>query len=446
MEQAISSAQRRAHAHDIFHAALHAADPRRCILRSLELNGDHLRLLDADYALQQFSRVIVIGAGKATPAMAAAVEEILGANIAAGAINTKYEHSLPLDYITTTECGHPLPDQAGVAGTERMLSLLQGLDEDTLIICLFSGGGSALMPAPAVGITLAEKQETTQLLLECGASIDAINTIRKHLSRTKGGHLARQAFPARIVCLMLSDVIGDHLDTIASGPTYPDSTSFLDCLELVERYQLHQQLPTAVYHHLQSGARGDLPETPKKDDPCFARVQTRVIGNNALAIKAAQEAARDLGYNTLVLSSRIEGETREVAAVHAAIAQEVCISDQPIPSPACVISGGETTVVLRGQGKGGRNQEFALAAGLHLKGWDRVTLLSGGTDGTDGPTDAAGAIADGTTVERGLQHRLSASEHLEQNNSYPFFKALDDLVVTGPTNTNVMDLQIILVS
>ncbi len=446
MEETAQRTQRREDALDIFRAGLQAADPRRCISRTLVLEGDHLRLVDADFSLRQFSKILVVGAGKATPAMAAAVEEILGDHITTGAINTKYDHGLPLSRISTTECDHPLPDQVGVAGTERMVSLLQETDEETLVLCLFSGGGSALMPAPIEGISLAEKQETTQMLLACGASINEINAIRKHLSRTKGGHLARLAFPAQVVSLMLSDVIGDPLDTIASGPTHPDSTRFADCLDILEGYQLGQQLPTAVYQHLQAGAQGRLPETPKVGDPCFERVQTRVIGNNALAIAAAQQIARDHGYHTLVLSSRIEGETREVAAVHTAIAQEILTSGQPIPTPACIISGGETTVTLRGQGKGGRNQEFALAAALRLQSWDHITLLSGGTDGTDGPTDAAGALADGTTVERGHKVGLSAAEHLEQNNSYPFFKALDDLIITGPTNTNVMDLQIVLIS
>ena len=438
--------QRRADARDIFQAALQAADPRQCIFRSMRLDGDYLKVFDATYALRQFSKIVVIGAGKATPAMAAAVEEILGTYITAGAINTKYDHGLPLKHIATTECGHPLPDQAGVAGTKHMTSLLQDLDENALVIALFSGGGSALLPAPAAGISLAEKQETTQMLLSCGASIDEINTIRKHLSSTKGGLLARQSFPARIISLMLSDVIGDPLDTIASGPTHPDPTTFAECIELVGHYQLGAKLPQAVSHHLQEGLRGHLPETPKGDDPCFEKVQTHVIGNNALALAAARQAAQDRGYQTLVLSSRIEGETREVATVHAAIAQEIRTNGQPIAPPACLISGGETTVTLRGKGKGGRNQEFVLSACLRLQGWEGITLLSGGTDGTDGPTDAAGALGDGTTLARARKLGLSATSYLEQNDSYHFFKALDDLVITGPTNTNVMDLQIILIS
>lgn len=440
------SAQRREDAGAIFRAALRAADPGRCIRGALSAEGDTLCVLNTCYPLETLSRLVVIGAGKASPAMAAAAEEILGDRIAAGAINTKYGHALPLRRIAITECGHPLPDQAGVGGAARMLELLQGLDDRALVLCLFSGGGSALLPAPATGISLAEKQQTTQALLACGAAIEEINAIRKHLSRVKGGLLARLAQPARVVSLLISDVIGDRLDVIASGPTHPDPTTFDDCLGLIERYQLGPRLPAAVCRHLQDGARGLVAETPKPDDPCFARTATRIIGNNSLAIEAAEAAARSLGYQPLVLSSRIGGETREVAAVHAAIAQEVCEAGRPVAPPACLISGGETTVTLSGQGRGGRNQEFALAAAVHLEGWERITCLSGGTDGTDGPTDAAGAIADGQTLQRARAQGLAAAAHLQDHDSYPFFQALGDLVITGPTGTNVMDLRLFLIS
>ena len=441
-----NAALQRAHAHDIFAAGLRAADPRQCIRRVLALDGDVLHICETPYFLDRISRLLVIGAGKATPAMAAAVEEILGDHISAGAINTKYDHSLPLARIATTECSHPVPDQAGVAGTESILSLLTDLDEETLVICLFSGGGSALLPAPADGLTLADKQATTQHLLSCGATIDEVNAVRKHLSGVKGGLLARSAQPATLVTLALSDVIGDPLDTIASGPTHPDSTTFADCLEIVDRYDLRQRLPTAVQQRLEAGIRGDLPDTPKTGDPCFSRTATHVIGNNALSIAAAHDKAIELGYTPLVLSTRIQGEARDVAAVLVAIGQEVCTSDRPIPRPACIICGGETTVTLRGEGKGGRNQELALAAALHLDGWDGITLLSGGTDGTDGPTDAAGAIVDSHTLSRAHQVDLNAADFLARNDSYRFFQALDDLLITGATNTNVMDLQIVLVS
>jgi len=378
--------------------------------------------------------------------MAAAAEEILGDRIEAGAINTKYGHALDLNRIETFSAGHPVPDEAGVAGTQRQLELVQDLDPNALVICLFSGGGSALLPAPAPGLTLAEKQDTTRLLLACGATIDEINALRKHLSAVKGGLLARAAAPARVLGLMLSDVIGDPLDTIASGPTHPDSTTFSDCLELVDRYNLRRELPGQVRQRLEDGSQGQIPETPKLSDPCFAQTENLVIGNSTLAIAAATERARTLGYEVLVLTSRLQGEAREAAAALASIAQEVATANRPIARPACIIAGGETTVTLRGDGKGGRNQELALAAALHLDGWSTITLLSGGTDGTDGPTDAAGALVDGKTLTRARAQDLEARTFLDRNDSYSFFKTLNDLVVTGPTGTNVMDLQIILIT
>ena len=443
---AVESAGRRADALKIFEAALGAADPGRCISRALSLQAGELRICGISLPLERVSRIVVVGAGKATPAMAAAVEEILGPRVSAGAVNTKYGHALPLDRIATTECGHPLPDEAGVAGAGRMFSLLRGMDENALVICLFSGGGSALMPAPAAGISLAEKQETTQALLACGADIDEINAVRKHLSRAKGGLLARLAHPARVVSLLLSDVIGDPVDTIASGPTCPDSTTFAGCLEILDRYGLRPRLPAAVRRRLEAGAREQIAETPKEGDPCFARSSNHLVGNNLLAVEAAVQTAAALGYNPLVLSSRIRGEAREVAAVLAAVAQEVSTSGRPVSPPACIIGGGETTVTLRGRGKGGRSQELALAAAAPLEGWPRITLLSAGTDGSDGPTGAAGAIVDGASAERARGLGISPAACLADNDSYHFFRALDDLVITGPTRTNVMDLQIILVS
>ena len=440
-------ATRRGHALSIFEAAVEAADPDACVRRSLGVRENHLKIADLglDVNLGELSSLIVLGAGKATPAMARAVEELLGDAITAGTINTKHGHGLPLRHISTVECGHPIPDEAGVAGTRAMLDLLEGVDERSLVLCLFSGGGSALMPAPAQGITLEEKQATTQLLLECGATIGQVNTVRKHLSRVKGGQLARLASPAKVVSLMISDVIGDRLDTSASGPTFPDPTTFADCLALSEQYGILHRLPSAVRQHLEAGAAGQRDETPGAGDDVFAQTHNAVVGNNSLSLRAAEETARQLGYRTLVLSSRIAGETRDVAGVHTAIAQEVAATGQPIPAPACIISGGETTVTIRGKGKGGRNQEFALVAAVELEGSTGITALSGGTDGTDGPTDAAGAVADGTTVARARALGLSAAEHLANNDSYAFFRPLGDLLMTGPTGTNVMDLRLLLI-
>lgn len=429
----------------IFGAAVAAAQPRRCIFDALSLNGSQLRIGDWHCDLQRLSRLVVLGAGKATPAMAAAVEEVLGARIDAGLINTKYGHGLPIEHIETVECGHPVPDERGVEGTRRQLSLLESLDEDALVLCLFSGGGSALLPAPAPGISLEDKGQTTHLLLSCGATIDEINAIRKHLSAIKGGQLCARAQPAQVVSLMMSDVIGDPLDTIASGPTFPDSTTFATCLELIDRYALRDKLPAAVRQRLEGGAAGTVAETPKADDPLFARVHNAVIGNSALAIDAAVQHARSLGYTPLVLTSRLQGEARQIGPALVAIAQEVRTHARPLAAPACLIAGGETTVTLRGQGKGGRNQELALAAAISLDGWPDMALLSGGTDGTDGPTDAAGAIADGSTLARAAARQLSARAHLRDNDAYHFFAPLGDLLMTGATGTNVMDLQIALI-
>ena len=442
----MDAALRRTHARAIFDAGVAAADPGHCIRQALAVTGDELRCGPLRFPLDTISSLRLVGAGKATAAMAAAAEAILGDRIDCGAINTKYGHALPLVRVETFEAGHPVPDEAGVAGARRQLELLANLDPDALVLGLFSGGGSALLPAPAEGLTLAEKQETTRLLLACGATIDEINALRKHLSAIKGGLLARVAAPARVVALMLSDVIGDPLDTIASGPTHPDATTFGDCLAIVDRYDLRGQLPPSVRQHLEAGTRGEQPETPKPGDPCFARAESLVIGNSRLAIDAAANQASALGYEVCVLTSRLQGEARHAATALVSIAQETAETNRPIARPACLIAGGETTVTLRGNGKGGRNQELALAAALQLDGWPAITLLSGGTDGTDGPTDAAGALADGQTLSRARAQGLDARAFLDRHDSYSFFTALDDLVITGPTGTNVMDLQIILIA
>ena len=442
----MDAALRRAHARAIFDAGVAAADPGHCVHQTLAVTGDELRCGPLHFPLDSISSLRLVGAGKATAAMAAAAEAILGDRIDCGAINTKYGHALPLARVETFEAGHPVPDEAGVAGACRQLELLADLDPDALVLGLFSGGGSALLPAPAEGLTLAEKQEITRLLLACGATIDEINALRKHLSAIKGGLLARVAAPARVVSLMLSDVIGDPLDTIASGPTHPDATTFGDCLAIVDRYDLRHQLPTPVRRRLEAGARGEQPETPKSGDPCFARAESLVIGNSRLAIDAAANQARALGYEVCVLTSRLQGEARHAATALVSIAQETAETNRPIARPACLIAGGETTVTLRSHGKGGRNQELALAASLQLDGWPTITLLSGGTDGTDGPTDAAGALADGQTLSRARDQGLDARAFLDRHDSYPFFAALDDLVITGPTGTNVMDLQIVLIA
>ncbi|MCD6170372.1 MAG: glycerate kinase [Candidatus Latescibacteria bacterium] len=429
----------------IFQASVEAADPSRCIHQNVRLCQEILQIGQTTYHLSDFRRIFVIGAGKASVPMAQAVEQILADRITGGVINTKYGHSRPLQRIEVNEAAHPLPDERGMEGTEKIVKLLKEADKETLVLCILSGGGSALMPHPAAGISLEEKQQTTQRLLQSGASIEETNAIRKHLSGIKGGRLCQLAHPARVVTLILSDVVGNKLETIASGPTVADPSTFADCLRIVERYDLVGRLPPTVIRRLQAGVRGGVEETPKPGDRIFSSCQNLVVGDNRLAVEAARAKAISLGYNTLVLSTQIEGEAREVARVYAALAKEVLSSGNPISSPACFIGGGETTVTVKGAGKGGRNQELVLAAAVQIDGLRDVVILSGGTDGTDGPTDAAGAVADGQTVRRAKQMGLSASDCLRENDSYQFFRSLGDLLMTGPTGTNVMDIQIVLV-
>lgn len=435
----------RGDAQKIFTQALRAADPKNIISSQISLRNKILRIGSRTYPLSRFERIFVAGCGKASAAMAYSLERILGSRITAGIVNVKYGHSLKLKRIRIQEAGHPLPDQKGLEGAREIKRMLSNLTEGDLVIFLVSGGGSALLPFPLPGISLAEKQKVTNLLLGCGAAIQEINTLRKHLSVLKGGGLARVVWPATLVSLVLSDVIGDPLDAIASGPTVSDPTTFADCGRILDRYGLWEKIPLSVARHIREGIKGNREETLKEGAPALAKVYNLIVGNNLLAMKAAQQKAVTLGYRPLMLSSLIEGETREVAKVHAAIAKEVLLTGNPLPPPACILSGGETTVTLKGKGQGGRNQEFALAAALEIAGWGEAVILAAGTDGTDGPTDAAGAFADGETVQRAKAMGLDPWRSLEENDSYPFFKKLDDLLITGPTGTNVMDLRIMLV-
>lgn len=409
---------------------MQAADPTEAVVR-------HLQRFD----VARFRRIYVVGAGKAGASMAQGAERALGPRIASGLINVKYGHEARLRHIELNQCGHPLPDANGVAGAERIAELVSSAGEDSLVLCLISGGASALLPWPAPPITLEEKQATTQALLGCGAGIHEINAVRKHISLVKGGQLARLASPAAMEALLLSDVIGDDIDVIGSGPTAPDESTFEMALATLEKYHLLGAVPFSVRSRLEAGASGAIAETPKPGDALFKRVHNTVIGSNRLALEAAAQRARHLGYRTMILSSEIQGETREVARMHAAIAREVALRRRPVRPPVCLISGGETTVTLTGNGLGGRNQEFVLAAVIDLDQTPGVVVFSAGTDGTDGPTDAAGAIGDGETLRRNPEAR----RYLAANDSYHYFQSLGDLVITGPTNTNVMDLRLFLI-
>jgi len=430
----------------MFNRALKAVDPVEAVKSHVKLEGEDLTVNEKHYSLRDYGHVYVIGGGKAGASMGSALETILGERITKGIINVKYGHFSELKRITLNEVGHPIPDEKGVSGAEEIIGLLELLGEKDLVICLISGGGSALLPSPVDGISLQDKQEMTNLLLECGATINEINAIRKHISKLKGGGLARLTYPSTLIALMLSDVVGDPLDVIASGPTVPDMSTFGDCMAILKKYRLLERTPKSIIDRIQRGIRGEIEETPKPGNPIFGKTQNVIIGSNIIAVKAAEQEAQQLGYNPLVLSTFIEGETREVARVHAAIAKEILKTNHPTERPACIISGGETTVTIRGKGLGGRNQEFVLASAIDIQGWKDVVVLSGGTDGTDGPTDAAGAIADGDTIRRAQDLDLDAVAYLDNNDSYHFFEKLGDLIITGPTNTNVMDLRLILVS
>ncbi len=430
---------------EIFAAGLRAADPAAAIRSQVCRQGNCLTVGGRAYDLDDFRRVILIGAGKATALMAKALEELLEDCLTAGLILVKHGHAVTLKRTRVMEAGHPLPDQAGLEGTAEILHLLEQCTENDLVICAFSGGASALLPAPVPPLNLHQKQLTTQLLLECGADIGEINSIRKHLSRSKGGGLARAASPATLISLILSDVVGDRLDVIASGPTVADASRFADCLAIVDRYGLAARLPAPAWQFLQDGAAGLHPETPKAGDPIFAKVENVVVGNNRLALLAAKDRAEALGFRTILLTSDLEGEACQVGRMLAAVGKEACLSGYAVASPACVLAGGETTVTLRGHGKGGRNQELALAAAMALDGWSRISLLSAGTDGTDGPTEAAGALVDGATCRRARAKGLNPADFLLRHDSYHFFESLGDLLITGPTRTNVMDVMCLLI-
>ena len=430
----------------IFQSGLDAVDPETAVQRYVSRDGDHLSIHSQDYDLSAIQNIFIIGAGKASAAMARAVESILDDRITDGVIVVKYGHDAPLNKIKLVEAGHPVPDENGLAGAKAILTLLENTGPEDLVLCLISGGGSALVPLPSEGLSLNEKQETTRALLSCGATIHEINTIRKHLSNIKGGRLASAVFPATLVTLILSDVVGDDLDVIASGPTVPDSSTYADCMDILKKYNIFNKIPGPVMSHIQKGRQGKLPETPKTGHPIFNSTRNIIVGSNVDAVASAKQAAEKLGYQTLVLSSMIQGETKDVAIVHTAIAKEVLKTGQPLPAPACILSGGETTVTFLKSGKGGRNQEFALSAAIDIDRCGNIVVFSAGTDGNDGPTDAAGAIADSTTVQRAQNQGMDPMTYLLNHDAYPFFEQLNDLVITGPTNTNVMDLRLMLIA
>ena len=461
-----TAARLRSDARAVFGAAIRAASAGPAVARAVTLHRGKsargasskarasddqiLQVEDLYLPLGAFDRIFVVGAGKASAPMAEALEKIVGkSRIERGIVVVKRGHgrrsSSRGSHIEIREAGHPIPDRAGFEAALDLEAMLRQANARDLVLMLISGGASALVPSPVPPVSLADKQKTTDLLLRCGADIFELNTVRKHLSLLKGGRLAALAYPATVVALILSDVVGDPLSVIGSGPTVPDDTTYGDALRVLEKFELTGVVPRSVLDTLERGARGELPETPKPGDPLFESVHNVIVGSNRLALDVAAAKAKELGYKPLILSSTLRGESRIVAQTLAEVVREVRYTGHPLGPPVCLLSGGETTVTVRGRGKGGRNQEFALAAALALEGVPGWLVLSAGTDGTDGPTDAAGAVADGTTVARAAARKRPASVALENNNSYPVFQSIEDLVETGPTGTNVMDVHVFLV-
>ena len=431
----------------VFDAALGAGDVGPLVRRALaDLHPPSGRVLPPHgRVLPPHGRVLVVGAGKASGAMAAAAEGVLGERIVDGVVAVKDGHLAPTRRVRLLEAGHPVPDSRGATAARAIHDLARTTTPDDLLLVLISGGGSALTPAPAPPITLEEKQALTRLLLRAGATINQLNAVRKHCSILKGGQLARAAGQARVHALLLSDVIGDPLDVIASGPTAPDASTFGQALDILDRFGIAGQVAPSVRRRLKDGQAGLIPETPKPGDPLFDRVTNVVVGNNKLVVEAAMERARALGFTPHLLTRTLEGEAREVASRFVAMAREIRAGGGPARPPCCLIAGGETTVTVRGQGSGGRCQELALAAAIELTGLHDVVILAAGTDGSDGPTTAAGALVDGESAGRAHALGVDLAARLADNDANPALAALGDLIITGPSNTNLLDLYLLLI-
>jgi glycerate-2-kinase len=422
--------------------AVNAADPKRLIKAKVKVKKDQLQVEGCTFDLGKFKHVYVVGGGKAGGKMAQAIEEILGKHVTAGVVNIPYGTTQKTNVIELNEASHPVPNEAGVAGTFRIMALAEQAKKEDLVICLISGGGSSLMPLPHEGISLKDKQALTNALLKSGAAITEINTVRKHLSAFKGGWLAKKAYPATLLNLVLSDVMGDPLDSIASGPTVPDISTFSDARKILEKYDLWLKVPVSIRKILLEGARGLLQETPKPNDLVFEKVHNLVIGNNRTASLAAIDFLGSKGLNTLLLADMLVGEAKEVGKALAKLASEGFVCTDTSRSLG-VVAGGETTVTVRGKGVGGRNQELALSAALNLKESEECVIASFSTDGIDGPTDAAGAIVDRCTLRRARQLGLDPEKYIADNDSYSFFSKLGDLIYTEATGTNVNDVSVI---
>ena len=425
--------------------AIESVNPENAVNRSFRLKYENLHVDEKIVNLANFRKIHVIGAGKASTQMAKAVENILMKRLSGGLVCTKKGHAVPLHYANVMEANHPVPDNTSLLAGQRTLKYVQGCDKGDLIICLISGGASAMWSVPVPGITFEDKQKTTDALLKCGANIHEINTIRKHISAIKGGKLLQAATPATVITLAISDVVGDEMSSIGSGPTVGDPTTFQQAFNILEKYKLGPKLPTSVLDYIWHGYKKKNKETPKPSDQIFSNNPTSIISSNSHALNTAMETARHLGYKTYIFSSQLTGEASIVGPKLVEKIKQMAGSKRPNDPPIMMLSGGETTVTMTGNGKGGRNQELVLSTAIAMEGADNLLAASIGTDGIDGNTDAAGAFADGTTVLRGREAGLEANDFLAGNNSYEYFNRLGDLIKTGPTGTNVMDIQVLII-
>jgi len=424
----------------IFAAAITAVEPGATVGRFVQRDGDILTISGREYNLQLFRRVVLLGIGKAAVAMTITLSRILGARLDAGLVITKHVSAIPPFPIVILEGGHPIPDESSLEAGEKTIELVSSLGQDDLLICLISGGGSALVAAPVDGVSLADSQVLTSALLTCGARIDEINTLRRRLDQVKGGGIAKMANGGTIVSLILSDVVGGALEAIASGPTAPDPAMRAEALSILEKYMLEDRIPTSILHSLRT-----FPETPKAGDPIFGRVQNVLVGSNLLAAKAALNQAEAEGFHPYLLRTDLQGEARAIGFELATFLRQARLTGDPFPGQVCIVAGGETTVTLTGNGKGGRNTELALAAVSVLADFPGVMLVTLATDGEDGPTEAAGAVVTGETFRRAAGFGLHPGDFLKRNDSYSFFSVLDDLLKPGPTGTNVNDLVFLII-
>lgn len=431
-------------AEKIFIAGLRSVLPGELIKNSLSVDGTVLKINGHKIPLEGINNIYVIGAGKASAAMGHYVEVILGDRIKGGHIVVKYGHSCQLKRISVSEAGHPLPDENSYRATAEIISIADRAGENDLVICLISGGGSALMTDLPGGLLPEELYIVNNLLVRCGASINEINCVRKHLSLVKGGQLARKIFPARLITLIISDVVGNQLDVIASGPTVPDTTTFEDAMKVIEKYRLTDDITAGVLNYLRDGINGLKPETPKSGDPHFPEVLNVLAGTNSVALGSARKCAQSMEFNSQIIDDGMTGDVSDAAELIVSKAMEVK-ANPGIQKPACLLYGGETTVKVNNEGLGGRNQHLALSAAIRLADSPGITILSAGTDGTDGPTDATGAVVDSETLKHARSSSCDPWEFLTRFDSYNFFKKTGGQIRTGPTFTNVMDLVIVLI-